>query len=102
LLRPGGLFVNIEHVEPSSPRSRELFDAHFVESLYALEQAQNGPRTREVLAREFQNREDAQANILAPVDRQLEWLRDLGYANVDCHFKLYELAVLSGNRPESN
>ena len=48
---------------------------------------------------EFRNREDGEANILAPLDQQLDWLRDIGYTDVDCHFKLYELAILGGAKP---
>ena len=102
LLRPGGLFVNLEHVEPKSPQARWLFDEHFIDTLYALEQSQDGPRTREQLAHEFLNREDPQANILSPTERQLDWLREIGFVDVDCHFKLYELAIFAGFRPDAN
>jgi tRNA (cmo5U34)-methyltransferase len=34
----------------------------------------------------------------APVERQCEWLRDVGYADVDCFFKVFELAVFGGRR----
>ncbi|CAN0477203.1 unnamed protein product, partial [Phaeothamnion confervicola] len=37
--------------------------------------------------------------ILAPVETQLEWLRASGFVDVDCVFKLFELAVLTARRP---
>ena len=99
LLAPGGMFINIEHVAPTSPVSERLFEEHLIDNLYAIEQRQDGPRTRDQLADEFRNREDGEANILAPLDAQLDWLRDIGYTDVDCHFKLYELAILGGAKP---
>ena len=99
LLTPGGMFVNIEHVEPTSPICFRLFEDHVIDNLYAIEQDLGGPRTRDQLAHEFRAREDGQANILAPIDAQLKWLRDIGFTDVDCHFKLYELAILAGSKP---
>lgn len=99
LLAPGGIFINMEHVSPTSEVSERLFEEHLIDNLYAIEQRLDGPRSREQLAEEFRNREDVEANILAPLDLQLEWLKDIGYAEVDCHFKLYELAIFGGARP---
>ena len=100
LLRPGGIFVNVEHVEPACPLTETIFEQHFVDSLYAQERDMGGARSREQMAMEFFNREDKVANILAPVETQCAWLRDLGYADVDCYFKAYELAVFAGRRPD--
>ena len=101
LLRPGGIFINIEHVEPSSDFGRGLFEEHYIDNLYALEIKHEGPRSREQLAEELRNNEDSQANILSPIDTQLSWLHDIGYVDVDCTLKIHELAILSGRKPES-
>lgn len=99
LLRPGGAFVNVEHVQAGSARSNALFEDHIIDSFYALEREQGGAKTRDQIANEFRNRRDAEANILAPVDAQCQWLREIGYADVDCYFKIFELAVFGGFRP---
>lgn len=99
LLARGGVFVNVEHVSPTSKLGRELFDDHFIDSMYALERDQGGARSREQIAHEYHGRTDKEANILAPVDTQCQWLRDIGYVDVDCHLKIYELAVFAGKRP---
>jgi len=99
LLAPGGVFMNIEHVAPTSEVSERLFEEHLIDNLLEIEQRFNGPRSRDQLAEEFRNREDGEANILAPLDLQLDWLKDIGYTQVDCHFKLYELAIFGGAKP---
>ena len=45
------------------------------------------------------NRPDKDANILLPVEVQCDWLREIGYEEVDCYFRVYELAVFGGRHP---
>lgn len=99
LLAPGGFFVNVEHVTASSDIGARIFGERFIDSLYALEREQGGARSREQIAQEYFDRQDKEANILAPVEVQCDWLRHIGYADVDCHLKLYELAVFAGRKP---
>jgi len=53
----------------------------------------------EELSRTYLERPDKEENILAPVELQCSWLRDLGFADVDCFFRLFELALFGGRRP---
>jgi len=46
------------------------------------------------------NRPDQHANILLSVNTQCDWLREVGYEEVDCYFRIYELAVFGGRRPK--
>jgi tRNA (cmo5U34)-methyltransferase len=73
-VRPGGVFLNLEHVASPTPELHLAF-------LTAIGVT---PET-----------EDPD-NILAPVEDQLAWLRDLGFVDVDCHWKWLELALLAG------
>jgi SAM-dependent methyltransferase len=75
-LRPGGTFLNLEHV--ASPT-----EALHVEFLAAIGKTPA---------------EDDPSNQLAPVDDQLTWLRDIGFVDVDCFWKWRELALLAGRR----
>jgi tRNA (cmo5U34)-methyltransferase len=76
-VRPGGAFVNLEHV--ASP-TRELHEAF-------LATIGTAPG------------DDDPSNQLSSVEDQLGWLRDIGFVQVDCHWKWRELALLAGVRP---
>jgi SAM-dependent methyltransferase len=76
-LRPGGVFVNAEHV--ASPTA----ELH-VEWLAALGSSPE---------------HDDPSNQLVPVTDHLEWLVTCGFANSDCFWKWRELAVVSGSKP---
>ena len=97
-LSAGGIFINVEHVSSSTPWVESLFEQTFVNSLHDRERNRGGARTKEDLGKEYYHREDKNANILAPVEIQCQWLREIGYKDVDCYFKLFELAVFGGRR----
>lgn len=97
-LRSGGCFLNIEHVASASPWIEALFNDTLVDSIYHWHQTQGDRRSREEIGQTFVYREDKKANILAPVEVQCEWLRAIGFQQVDCFFKFFELAVFGGIR----
>ena len=102
LLKPGGWFVNVEHIAPTAPLVTDLFNDHLVDGYYAIEQRNRGTRTREEMANFYLNRPDKDANKLLSVDVQCTWLREIGYEEVDCYFRILELAVFAGRRPSKN
>jgi SAM-dependent methyltransferase len=93
-LRPGGIFINVEHVASPDARQEALFDDVLIDNLVNLT-----GRDRESVAAGYHSRPDKPDNILTSVDLQLAWLRDLGYEHVDCYFKFLELAVFGGVKP---
>ena len=99
LLKPGGWFINIEHIAAESQLAVDLFNNHIVEARYAIEQKNGGIKTKQEIADIYMNRPDKDANILLSVDMQCNWLREIGYEEVDCYFRIYELAVFAGRRP---
>jgi ubiquinone/menaquinone biosynthesis C-methylase UbiE len=100
LLAPGAPFIHIEHVASASPWIEHQFNELLVDRMYAYDQATGGGRTREQVATDYVYRPDKAANILAPLETQLEWLRQIGYQDVDCLFKIYELSLFIGRKPE--
>lgn len=99
LLKPEGWFINIEHVSSAAQLNIDLFENHYVAVRYAIEQRDGGARTFDQIAEEYKNRPDKAANILAPTELQCDWLREIGYEEADCYFRIYELAVFAGRKP---
>jgi len=99
LLKPGGWFINIEHVSSAAQLNVDLFEHHYVSARYAIEKQNGGTRTFEEIADEYKNRPDKAANILASTELQCNWLREIGYEEVDCYFRVFELAVFGGRKP---
>ncbi len=99
LLRPGGVFLNLEHVSSKSEWLEKMFAEQFVDSLYAYHRRSGSKDSREEIDHEFYNRPDKDANILAPAELQCQWLDEIGYEDVDCYFKVFELALFGGRKP---
>jgi SAM-dependent methyltransferase len=99
LLAPGAWFINLEHVASTTPWVHALFDDAMIESLASYQTAAGSGRSREQVAHEYHERPDESENRLVPVDVQMAWLREVGFADVDCYFKYFELAVFGGRRP---
>jgi SAM-dependent methyltransferase len=99
LLAPGGWFINIEHIFPSASLASDLLNEHIIDGRYAIEVQNGGPKTRQEIADIFLNRPDKETNLLAPVETQCDWLRETGFEQVDCYFRIFELAVIAGRRP---
>jgi cyclopropane fatty-acyl-phospholipid synthase-like methyltransferase len=98
LLADGGVFLNAEHIASHSPRVEQMFDDAMTEHLYRRRRERGEDVTLEQVHKEFLERPDRAANILAPVEDQCDWLRALGFRDVDCFWKYFELAIFGGFR----
>jgi tRNA (cmo5U34)-methyltransferase len=77
LLEPSGVFANFEHVASATHRLHLAFFAAIGEPI---------------------KNEDPSDRLL-DVHTQLEWLRELGFDDVDCYWKWMEMALLIGVKP---
>jgi len=77
VLEAGGVFCNLEHVASPSQRLHEEFLRRIG----------------------FTVETEDPSNKLLDVETQLGWLREIGFADVDCQWKWRELALLTGVRP---
>jgi SAM-dependent methyltransferase len=88
------------HHQPDEGK-RQLYDDYMIDALWEFHKSRGTIRKREQIADEYHHRPDKAANILAPVETQCAWLRDAGFEDVDCYFKVFELAVFGGRRPRA-
>lgn len=100
LLASGGIFLNLDHVTSNTAAVGKLFDEFFIDHLYDFHRRSDPAASRKEITEKYYMRPDKKENILTPVDEQCRWLRDLGYRDVDCFFKIFELALFGGRKAE--
>jgi len=98
LLGPGGVFLNLEHVASLTKAGEGLLDDLFVDHLYDFHRKKNPSSTRAKVAQSYADRPDKKENVLAQVDTQCGWLREIGFSDVDCFFKIFEFALFGGRK----
>jgi len=95
LLEPGGLFLNWEHVSDGG-LAEGLFEEFFVERLLEAERERENPRSPDIVVREYHDAQEE--DILLDAETQCDWLREIGFDQVDVYFKLPGLAIFGGVR----
>jgi tRNA (cmo5U34)-methyltransferase len=77
ILKPKGVFCNLEHVASPTQNLHE----RFFEAIGTTVQSED------------------KSDKLLDVNTQLEWLKTIGFTNVDCYWKWLEMALLIGVKP---
>ena len=88
-LRPGGVFVNADQVMGPTPELETAYHEAWLRQVRVLGVADSD--LAPVLER-------MKADRLAPLEPQLQWLREVGFVDVDCWYKHYRFAVFSGSK----
>ena len=99
LLNPNGIFLNLEHVKSSTEPLEEIFQDLFNDCLTAYHQSIGEEKTKEEIRAYYHDPEHRALNKLAMTEEQCIWLRNIGFKNVDCYLKIFELALIGGTKP---
>lgn len=96
LLNEGGLFLNLDQVSSATPSISDIFDSFFLDHIRRfISNSVSDEILNEIEKAYYQDKNE---NIPAPVETQCQWLRDIGFRNVDCFFKTFELALFGGEK----
>jgi len=98
LLNPKGVFINLEHVSSPSVQIQEMFNELFLDCMSDYHDSINDTRSIDEIESMYNDPEHKKLNILEAVEEQCNWLEDLGFSNVDCYLKIFELALFGGTK----
>jgi len=88
-LKPRGVFVNADQVVGPTPGLDERYKSLWLKQIRAL-----GATEEQIEASLYRKREDR----CVPVEEQLNWMRDAGFADADCWYKEGGFAVFAGTK----
>jgi tRNA (cmo5U34)-methyltransferase len=97
LLGADGVFLNLEHVASATAAGERVFDEFFVDYLREFNRASGGASTADAAIDAYYKAKEE--NLLAPAWVQCRWLEEIGFTDVDCYFKVFELSLFGGRRP---
>jgi tRNA (cmo5U34)-methyltransferase len=88
-LKPDGLFINAEQVQGPTPAIHALYEKMWRDQAQSL-----GATPADLEAAALRMATDR----CAPIEDQIAWLREAGFAEADCLFKAWRFAVMAGWR----
>jgi tRNA (cmo5U34)-methyltransferase len=89
-LKPSGLFVNADHIAGPTAELEEMYQLRWLADVRAL-----GATEQQISDSLYRQQEDRRASVAA----QLAWMREAGFADVDCWYKHSSFGVMAGRRP---
>jgi tRNA (cmo5U34)-methyltransferase len=89
-LRPGGVYVNAEHVAGATPWLDRAYRRLWSEACSAA-----GASDEEIASAVARMEADRSVDVAT----QLRWMHEAGFEDCDCFFKQHHFAVLAGWRP---
>ena len=98
LLSIGGIFLNLEQVASATAGIAEVYHEYLIDCLYAFYAQRDPDRSRQSVADGFYSSPARKEDLLALVEAQCGWLREIGFQDVDCFFKVFEHAMFGGRK----
>ena len=100
-LEPGGAFLMIDLVEPSSSHARDTYARQWDEDVRSRVQASGeGPEAYHIFRNDrwnfYADPTPDPYDQPSPLSDQLNWLRDAGFSSVDCFWKYAGHAIFGG------
>jgi len=99
LLKPNGFFFNLEHVSSPTEKLEEIFTDLFDDARMEYHKHIHDEKTRDEIIELYHDPEHKKLNKLESVEKQCQWLREIGFQEVDCYMKAFELALFGGQKP---
>ncbi|MFC1926776.1 class I SAM-dependent methyltransferase [Chloroflexota bacterium] len=99
ILKPGGLFLNLEQVSSETKWVENIWDNLVIDFLYAARSDTSKDR-KQVADKYYDSREKGKnINKLSPLELQCSWLREIGFQDVSIFFKIFQFTVFGGRKP---
>lgn len=89
MLKPDGLFINADQVLGNTQYIDSIFKKHWKSGI------ENSGLSQDEISSGY---ERIKLDKEATLSQQLSWLRDIGFADVDCVYKYYHFAVMLGRK----
>jgi tRNA (cmo5U34)-methyltransferase len=90
VLTAGGMFINAEIVRGATEETEKV-----CRTVWTRHLTQKSGLSKEQLDQIYQR---MSYDITATLDAQLNWLREAGFAEVDCFYKFYSFSVYAGTK----
>ena len=98
LLKVGGLFLNLDQVALNSKLGESIWQDYFIDYIYEKNLKKHSGKSRDQVAKEFNASLEKRKSRLVPVELQCDWLRKIGFEEVDCYFKIFKSTIFGGRR----
>jgi tRNA (cmo5U34)-methyltransferase len=98
LLSVGGIFLNLEQVASATAGIGEVYREYLIDHLHAFYRQSDPDRSRQSVADAFYSSPARKEDLLALAEAQCGWLREIGFQDVDCFFKVFEHAMFGGRK----
>lgn len=96
LLIRNGIFLNLEHVKSSASINEEMFNELFLECMSDYHEHIGDRKSGDEIKNLYHDPQHKVLNELESVELQCKWLTKIGFKNVDCYLKVFELALFGG------